>query len=192
MENFAEWNSCSIFAVPKRRFRRHNAEIAQLVERNLAKVEVAGPSPVFRSNIKGRTGQVLPLMLVVEQVRTCPRDLKTPLPGAGGVDNGSRPLARSASASPVFRSREAKERRIARFSFLFFGGGGIRCPRPQDAPSRGRGCRQRIAAARARRGCGPISRFIKRALPVMWGTSFSFALLKCGPENPRHRTGPRF
>ncbi len=25
------------------------AEIAQLVERNLAKVEVAGPSPVFRS-----------------------------------------------------------------------------------------------------------------------------------------------
>ena len=27
----------------------HHAEIAQLVERNLAKVEVAGPSPVFRS-----------------------------------------------------------------------------------------------------------------------------------------------
>ena len=26
-----------------------NAEIAQLVERNLAKVEVAGPNPVFRS-----------------------------------------------------------------------------------------------------------------------------------------------
>ena len=29
-----------------------NAEIAQLVERNLAKVEVAGPSPVFRSKAK--------------------------------------------------------------------------------------------------------------------------------------------
>ena len=28
---------------------KHFAEIAQLVERNLAKVEVAGPSPVFRS-----------------------------------------------------------------------------------------------------------------------------------------------
>ncbi len=28
------------------------AEIAQLVERNLAKVEVAGPSPVFRSRNK--------------------------------------------------------------------------------------------------------------------------------------------
>ena len=33
---------------PERNVRR-NAEIAQLVERNLAKVEVAGPSPVFRS-----------------------------------------------------------------------------------------------------------------------------------------------
>ena len=29
--------------------RRTNAGVAQLVERNLAKVEVAGPSPVFRS-----------------------------------------------------------------------------------------------------------------------------------------------
>ena len=28
---------------------KHIAEIAQLVEHNLAKVEVAGPSPVFRS-----------------------------------------------------------------------------------------------------------------------------------------------
>ncbi len=36
----------------KRNLRKkiaHFAEIAQLVERNLAKVEVAGPSPVFRS-----------------------------------------------------------------------------------------------------------------------------------------------
>ena len=29
--------------------KKHNAEIAQLVEHNLAKVGVAGPSPVFRS-----------------------------------------------------------------------------------------------------------------------------------------------
>ena len=28
---------------------KHIAEIAKLVEHNLAKVEVAGPSPVFRS-----------------------------------------------------------------------------------------------------------------------------------------------
>ena len=34
---------------PNREVRGHIAEIAQLVERNLAKVEVAGPSPVFRS-----------------------------------------------------------------------------------------------------------------------------------------------
>ena len=46
----------------------NHAEIAQLVERNLAKVEVAGPSPVFRSNNKGRTDSVLPLLLM----RTCP------------------------------------------------------------------------------------------------------------------------
>ena len=46
----------------------NHAEIAQLVERNLAKVEVAGPSPVFRSNNKGRTDSVLPLLLM----QTCP------------------------------------------------------------------------------------------------------------------------
>ena len=34
---------------PNREVRGYIAEIAQLVERNLAKVEVAGPSPVFRS-----------------------------------------------------------------------------------------------------------------------------------------------
>ena len=34
---------------------RNLAEIAQLVEHNLAKVGVAGPSPVFRSNILNTT-----------------------------------------------------------------------------------------------------------------------------------------
>ena len=63
IENFAGTNFHSIFAVPKRRFRRRHAEIAQLVERNLAKVEVAGPSPVFRSNNKGRTSPVLPFVV---------------------------------------------------------------------------------------------------------------------------------
>ena len=99
IENFAGTNFHSIFAVPKRRFRRRHAEIAQLVERNLAKVEVAGPSPVFRSNNKGRTSPVLPFV----------------------VDAGH---ARGLSA------------------------------RPQGAPFRGRGCRQRIAAVtRAKREC---------------------------------------
>ena len=36
-------------APPKNRLFAEKAEIAQLVEHNLAKVGVAGPSPVFRS-----------------------------------------------------------------------------------------------------------------------------------------------
>ena len=39
------------------RASNHNAGIAQLVEHNLAKVGVAGPSPVFRSPNSGRRGQ---------------------------------------------------------------------------------------------------------------------------------------
>ena len=41
--------------------QEENAEIAQLVEHNLAKVGVAGPSPVFRSQIeqKERLGKAL-------------------------------------------------------------------------------------------------------------------------------------
>ena len=35
---------------------RINAEIAQLVEHNLAKVGVAGPSPVFRSLVEQKRG----------------------------------------------------------------------------------------------------------------------------------------
>ena len=103
IENFAGTNFHSIFAVPKRRFRRRHAEIAQLVERNLAKVEVAGPSPVFRSR----------------------------------------------------EARVAKERRIARFSFLFFGGGTGFDARDLKAPLSGAGgCQQRIAAVtRAKREC---------------------------------------
>ncbi len=42
---FADKKFRRIFAVPIATI----AEIAQLVERNLAKVEVAGPNPVFRS-----------------------------------------------------------------------------------------------------------------------------------------------
>ncbi len=39
------------FASQSRKNRLPNAKIAQLVEHNLAKVGVAGSSPVFRSNI---------------------------------------------------------------------------------------------------------------------------------------------
>ena len=48
----------------------NHAEIAQLVERNLAKVEVAGPSPVFRSNNKGRTSPVLPFVVDAGHARS--------------------------------------------------------------------------------------------------------------------------
>ena len=40
--------NCCTFA-PRLRENANNAAIAQLVERNLAKVEVAGPNPVCRS-----------------------------------------------------------------------------------------------------------------------------------------------
>lgn len=43
----------------------NNAEIAQLVEHNLAKVGVAGPSPVFRSNIRKPLFQRLLLFMHV-------------------------------------------------------------------------------------------------------------------------------
>lgn len=52
---FADSKYRCIFAIP---IGKANAEIAQLVERNLAKVEVAGPSPVFRSKIT-TTGKVV-------------------------------------------------------------------------------------------------------------------------------------
>ena len=52
---FADSKYRCIFAIP---IGKANAEIAQLVERNLAKVEVAGPSPVFRSKMT-TTGKVV-------------------------------------------------------------------------------------------------------------------------------------
>ena len=48
-EKFGDWHFLATFAHAISQAAGLNAEIAQLVERNLAKVEVAGPSPVFRS-----------------------------------------------------------------------------------------------------------------------------------------------
>ena len=39
-------------------YKSQNAKIAQLVERDLAKVEVAGSSPVFRSFINRSDGEI--------------------------------------------------------------------------------------------------------------------------------------
>ena len=48
---------------------RNLAEIAQLVEHNLAKVGVAGPSPVFRSHSdKGQVKQIVSYAQVAELV----------------------------------------------------------------------------------------------------------------------------
>ena len=48
-KKFAESEFISIFAIPKHQQGLQNAEIAQLVEHNLAKVGVASSSLVFRS-----------------------------------------------------------------------------------------------------------------------------------------------
>ena len=82
-----------------------DAEIAQLVERNLAKVEVAGPSPVFRSKAEGRIFKDSPFCFACRACRgdglgTC--DLKAPLPGAGGVCRDSRNRSRAARVRVPF------------------------------------------------------------------------------------------
>ena len=62
LSSFFEKKQEKVLAVPKksitfasafREMHEKNAEIAQLVEHNLAKVGVAGPSPVFRSQNNG-------------------------------------------------------------------------------------------------------------------------------------------
>ena len=52
------WNALSLHSLTNKN-QQTQAEIAQLVEHNLAKVGVAGPSPVFRSFvIRGRNGGI--------------------------------------------------------------------------------------------------------------------------------------
>ncbi len=55
LEKFVSSKKSVTFALAFREMpftKRKNAEIAQLVEHNLAKVGVAGPSPVFRSLVE--------------------------------------------------------------------------------------------------------------------------------------------
>ena len=67
------------FCIPVKFLSSSKAEVAHLVERDLAKVEVAGSSPVFRSKkiplLKGGFFFELPIALVVELVDT--QDLKS-------------------------------------------------------------------------------------------------------------------
>jgi hypothetical protein len=63
------------FQGKKKFFLISYAEVAQLVERNLAKVEVAGSNLVFRSKLPTCSGFFLGFPLVVELVDT--QDLKS-------------------------------------------------------------------------------------------------------------------
>ena len=151
IENFAGTNFHSIFAVPKRRFRRRHAEIAQLVERNLAKVEVAGPSPVFRSNNKGRTSPVLPFVVDAGHARGLSARPQGALFRGRGCRQRIAAVTRAKreceSRFPLQRGKSGKRKENRKILlFVFRGGNGIRRPRPQGAPFRGRGCQQRIAA----------------------------------------------
>ena len=90
-----------------------DAEIAQLVERNLAKVEVAGPSPVFRSKAEGRIFKDSPFCFACRACRgdglgTC--DLKAPLPGAGGVCKVSRNRSRAARVRVPFSALRVRRK----------------------------------------------------------------------------------
>ena len=150
IENFAGTNFHSIFAVPKRRFRRRHAEIAQLVERNLAKVEVAGPSPVFRSNNKGRTSPVLPFVVDAGHARGLSARPQGALFRGRGCRQRIAAVTRAKreceSRFPLQRGKSGKRKENRKILLFVFRGGGIRHPRPQGAPFRGRGCPQRVAA----------------------------------------------
>ena len=69
------------------------AEIAQLVERNLAKVEVAGPSPVFRSKRKDRPCGGL---FVLNVGQTYPRPQQTP-EGSAAMPPGGNVIAKASA-----------------------------------------------------------------------------------------------
>ena len=99
-------------------------------------------------------------MPVHEGLGTC--DLKTPLPGAGGVCQSSRNRSR-ASASPVFRSKTGGKNPKGSSLFLLYAGSWrTRHMRPQNAPSRGRGCLPKFAEPLAR-SAGPSPVFRSKA-----------------------------
>ena len=52
-------NKNFIYLCTRKRKQCNNAEVAQLVEHNLAKVRVAGSSPVFRSLLNAKVAQLV-------------------------------------------------------------------------------------------------------------------------------------
>ena len=131
-----------------------DAEIAQLVERNLAKVEVAGPSPVFRSKAKGRIFRDSPFCFAYrgDGLGTC--DLKTPLPGAGGVCNNSRNRSRAARVRVPFSAPKQKGESSKILPFVLHTGTMDSAPATSKRPFQGPGVSAKFrGTARAPREC---------------------------------------
>ena len=128
------------------------AEIAQLVEHNLAKVGVASSSLVFRSKSDGWLNANH--FIFCKLTRTSDPKLP-PVRGLGGVNKSSREMpARSAGSSLVFRSKSDGWLNANHFYFLQTDSH----ERPHVAPYQGvRGCQQKFA--RNARECGLVARF---------------------------------
>ena len=87
------------------------AEIAQLVEHNLAKVGVASSSLVFRSN-----EEAVHWTAFLFDTMTRTKRHHSPLSGVGGVNIvRDKSLARSAGSSLVFRSKSSGYRNVTAF-----------------------------------------------------------------------------
>ena len=131
-----------------------DAEIAQLVERNLAKVEVAGPSPVFRSKAEGRIFRDSPFCFAYRGDGLGTSDLKTPLPGAGGVCNDSRNRSRAARVRVPFSAPEQKGESSEILPFVLHTVAMDSAPATSKRPFQGPGVSATIrGTARAQREC---------------------------------------
>ena len=96
------------------------AEIAQLVEHNLAKVGVASSSLVFRSKSKGWLNASL---FDFRRIMLATSDPKSSLSGVGGVNNSSREMPTSiVGSSLVFRSRNDRQPFGLSFFYRFLSG----------------------------------------------------------------------
>ena len=127
------------------------AEIAQLVEHNLAKVGVASSSLVFRSKSDGWLNANHFYFL---QTDSHERPHVAPFQGVRGCKNSSREMPANAGSWLVFRSKSDDWLNANHFYFLQTDSH----ERPQVVPFQGvRGCQQKFA--RNARECGLVARF---------------------------------
>gem|GEM_PF-5856624 len=80
------------------------AEIAQLVEHNLAKVGVASSSLVFRSKSKRQSAKIVFFDFQENEIRTSDPEI-SPFRGRGYKQQFAKKLARSVGSGLVFRSK---------------------------------------------------------------------------------------